>query len=533
MGTKSTTKESNSPKKVLTASGLDVQTVYGPAQKNEAKGPGEPGEYPYTRGIHADMYRGRLWTMRQYAGFGSASEANQRYRYLLSQGTTGLSVAFDLPTQMGYDPDSPAAKGEVGKVGVSIASVNDMQTLVEGIPLEEVSISMTINATAAIIFAFLLVVAERRKVPWDRLSGTVQNDILKEYIARGTYIFPPAHGLRLVTDLIEYSTTKVPRWNTISISGYHIREAGSTAVQELTYTFANAIAYVDAALGRNLKVDDFAPRLAFFFNCHNDFLEEICKFRAARRIWARIMKERFAAKDPKSMMLRFHVQTAGSSLTSQQPLNNVVRTSLQALAAVLGGTQSLHTNAFDEALALPSESSALLALRTQQIIAYESGVTSSVDPLGGSYLIEQWTDRIENQVLKALEKLDSDGGMLKAIERGEPQSEIEKAAYLYNQQIESGELIVVGVNKFVVDSPQDIETIRLDPAVEKERKKEVEAVRDSRDEASAAKAGAELQAALSRSDNLMPGIIGCARADLTLGEISAIMRERFGQYRGN
>jgi len=520
------------PREFKTASELETKEVYSGAdvETDLEKRIGAPGDYPYTRGIHSSMYRGRLWTMRQYAGFGTAKEANERYHYLLEQGTTGLSVAFDLPTQMGRDSDHPLAKGEVGKVGVAISSVDDMRILLRGIPLGDVSISMTINSTAAILLAFLLVVAEEQKLPWSNLRGTIQNDILKEYIARGTYVYPPHHALRIVTDIFEFCASEVPRWNTISISGYHIREAGSTAVEEVAFTLANGIAYVEAALKKGLKVDDFAPRLAFFFNCHNDFLEEICKFRAARKMWAKIMKERFHATNSKSLMLRFHTQTAGSSLTAQQPQNNIVRTTLQALAAVLGGTQSLHTNGFDEALALPTEDSVRIALRTQQIIATESGVANSVDPLGGSYLIENWTARIEKEALERIEYIDSRGGMVNAIEEGYPQGEIEKSAYLYQQKIESGKQVIVGVNSYQGGEGGQVPLQKMDPHGEADQCKRLGELRKKRDKKKVDKALIELKNAATNGSNLIPRIVGAVKVMATLGEISDCLRSEFGEY---
>ncbi len=518
---------------LLTPSGLEVDALY---DKNSVsayahENLSRPGEYPFTRGIHPTMYRGKVWTMRQYAGFGTAEEANKRYRYLLAQGQTGLSVAFDLPTQMGRDSDHRLARGEVGKVGVAISSIEDMDRLLAEIPLQDVSVSMTINSTASILLALLLVVAERRKVPWKSLNGTIQNDILKEYIARGTYIYPPAPALRIVTDIFEFCSKEVPLWNTVSISGYHIREAGSTAVEELAFTLADAIAYVDAAVKKGLAVDDFAPRLAFFFNCHNDFLEEIAKFRAARRLWARIMRDRFGAMNAKSLMLRFHTQTAGSSLTAQQPLNNVVRTTVQALAAVLGGTQSLHTNSFDEALGLPTEQSALLALRTQQILAHESGVSRAVDPFGGSYLIENWTERLEKEAMRRIEYIDSLGGMLKAIEQGYPQGEIEKSAYAYQQRVETKEQIIVGMNEFVDDREQAPPIQKMDPQGEKNQCQRLAALRSARDAKSADSALKALGAAAKDGSNLMPPILNAVRRQVTLGEISDCLRKEFGEYR--
>lgn len=468
--------------------------------------------------------------MRQYAGYGTAAEANQRYKFLLSRGTSGLSVAFDLPTQMGRDSDHPLVKGEVGRVGVAISTIDDMELLLADIPLDKVSISMTINATASILLALLLVTAERRGVKWDALIGTIQNDILKEYIARGTYVYPPRPALRIVTDIFSFCSREVPRWNTISISGYHIREAGSDAVQEVAFTLANGIAYVEAAVRAGLKVDDFAPRLAFFFNCHNEFLEEIAKFRAARSLWARIMKERFKAQKPESMMLRFHTQTAGSSLTAQQPLNNIVRTTVQAMAAVLGGTQSLHTNSFDEALGLPTEESATVALRTQQIIAHESGIASAVDPFGGSYLIESWTRRIEDEAMKRIEYIDSVGGMLAAIEKGYPQQEIEKSAYQYQSAIETKDQIVVGVNEYIAENESLPEILKLDPRGEAGQCARLKAFRENRDQGRAGAALSDLKEAARSDTNLMPLIVSAVRERVTLGEISDCLREVFGEY---
>jgi methylmalonyl-CoA mutase N-terminal domain/subunit len=494
---------------------------------------GFPGEYPFTRGVQPTMYRGRFWTMRQYAGFGSAAESNQRYKYLLAQGQTGLSVAFDLPTQIGYDSDDPLALGEVGKVGVAIASLADMEALLDGIPLDKVSISMTINAPAAILLAMVIAVAQKQGVAARGLRGTVQNDILKEYIARGTYIFPPAPSMRLITDLFRYCATEVPNWNTISISGYHIREAGSTAVQEVAFTLADAIEYVKAAVEAGLAVDDFGPQLAFFFNSHNNFLEEIAKFRAARRLWAKIMRDRFGAKDPKSWQLRFHTQTAGSTLTAQQPENNVVRVALQALAAVLGGTQSLHTNSRDEALALPSEAAVQVALRTQQVIAYESGVADTVDPLGGSYYIEQLTDEIERRAGQYIEKIDAMGGARKAIEAGYIQNEIQDAAYAACRAIESGEQVVVGMNKFQTGAetpPGDL--LKIDEAVQAEQISRLAALRAGRDAAAVANALARLRAAANDpAAPLMPLFVEAVETYATLGEICGTLRNVFGEYR--
>jgi len=492
---------------------------------------GMPGEFPYTRGIYPDMYRGRLWTMRQYAGFGTAEESNRRYQYLLEQGTTGLSVAFDLPTQVGMDSDHPLAAGEVGRVGVAICTLADMERLFEGIPLEKVSTSMTINSTATILLALYVLVAQRQGADIRKLSGTVQNDILKEYIARGTYIYPPRPAMRIITDMFAWASRELPEWNTISISGYHIREAGSTAVQEVAFTLANAIAYVEAALKAGLEIDDFAPRLSFFFNSHSNFLQEIAKFRAARRLYAHLMRDRFKARNPKSMMLRFHVQTAGSTLTAQQPDVNVIRTSLQALAAVLGGAQSLHTNSRDEALALPTEESARLALRTQQIIAAESGLTNTADPVGGSVAIEELTDSIERGAREYLDRIDGLGGTLKAIESGYIQREIQNAAFEYQQAVERGDVIVVGVNQFRMDEDHNIPTFRLDPALEKAQVERLRHVRANRNSALAAEALDKLEQAARGADNLMPAILDAARAYATLGEISGRLKSVFGEYR--
>src|SRR6202043_177841 len=472
------------PRELETSSHIPVNPLYTPT---DLKGSdyesevGYPGEYPFTRGVQATMYRGRLWTMRQYAGMGDAEESNKRYKYLLANGTTGLSVAFDLPTQIGLDSDHPLALGEVGKVGVAIDSLEDMETLFEGIPLEKVSTSMTINSTAAILLCLYVAVAKKQGANLAKLGGTVQNDILKEYIARGTYIYPVRPAMRIVTDIFAWCRTELPKWNTISISGYHIREAGSTAVQEVAFTLADAIAYVQAALEAGLDIDDFAPQLSFFFNAHSDLLEEIAKYRAARRLWARIMRERFQARDPRSLLLRFHAQTAGSSLTAQQPENNIVRVAIQALGAVLGGCQSLHTNAMDEALALPTEDAVLLALRTQQIIAHETGVANTVDPVGGSYAIETLTNEIESGALAYIEKIDSLGGMLLAIESGFVQTEIQKAAYEYQRAVETKEQVVVGVNDFVAEEERGIPTLRIDPQIEREQIQRLQALRAKRD----------------------------------------------------
>ena len=491
---------------------------------------GKPGEFPYTRGIYPDMYRGRLWTMRQYAGFGSAEESNQRYRYLLSQGTTGLSVAFDLPTQMGMDSDHPLAAGEVGRTGVAISSLADMERLFEGIPLEKVSTSMTINSTAAILLAFYVLVARRQGADVRKLSGTIQNDILKEYIARGTYIYPPRASMRIITDLFAWAGRELPQWNPISISGYHIREAGSTAVQEVAFTFANAIAYIEAALAAGLAIDDFAPRLSFFFNAHSNFLEEIAKYRAARRLYAHLMRDRFGAKNPKSTMLRFHVQTAGSTLTAQQPDVNVIRTSIEALAAVLGGAQSLHTNSRDEALSLPTEESAALALRTQQIIAYESGITHTTDPIGGSEYIETLTDAIERGARDYIERIDAMGGTLKGIEAGFIQGEIQNAAFACQQAIERGQAVIVGVNRFRMEE-RKIPTFRLDPALERAQTSRLRELHAGRDNKLVKERLQRLEQAARAEENLMPHVLDAAAGYATLGEISDGLKTVFGEYR--
>lgn len=492
---------------------------------------GFPGEYPYTRGVQPTMYRGRFWTMRQYAGFGTAEESNERYRYLLSQGQTGLSIAFDLPTQIGYDSDDPVAEGEVGKVGVAIDTLKDMEILFDKIPLDKVSTSMTINAPAAILLAMYLAVAEKQGVSWKKLTGTIQNDILKEYMARGTYIFPPKPSLRLITNIFEYCSAEVPQWNTISISGYHIREAGSTAVQEIAFTLADGIAYVNAALKAGLDIDSFAGRLSFFFNAHNDLLEEIAKFRAARRIWAKIMKEKFHAKNAKSMMLRFHTQTGGSTLTAQQPDNNIVRVAIQTLAAVLGGTQSLHTNSKDEALSLPTEDSVRIALRTQQIVAHESGVTNTIDPLAGSYFIEQLTDTIETKVWDYLNKIEDLGGMVQAIEHGYVQKEIQDAAYRYQLEVEKAERIVVGVNKFSNAETTQPDILKVNPQLRDIQIKKLSIVKQNRNPDRVAKTLSELHTAAKDSEkNLLPFILNSVREYATLGEICNILREEFGEY---
>src|SRR5215207_9179094 len=491
---------------------------------------GFPGEYLYTRGVQPTMYRSRLWTMRQYAGFSTAEESNKRYRYLLGQGQTGLSVAFDLPTQIGYDADDPIAQGEVGKVGVSISSIRDMEQLFDEIPLEKVSTSMTMNAPAGILLAMYIAVAKKQGADIRKLRGTIQNDILKEYIARGTYIFPPVPSMRLITDIFSFCAQEVPYWNTISVSGYHIREAGSTAVQEVAFNLANGIAYVEAALTAGLQVDDFAGQLSFFFNAHNNLLEEIAKFRAARRMWARIMRERFHAQKPASWQLRFHTQTAGSTLTAQQPENNVVRVTLQALSAVLGGTQSLHTNSMDEALWLPTEKAVRVALRTQQIIAYESGVADSVDPLAGSYLIEYLTDEIEKGATDYISKIDDMGGALQAIEKGYMQNEIQNAAYVAQQQIERGEQVIVGVNQFKVQENLTLERLKVDPAIEMGQRAKLRELRETRDQRLVDELLEKLRVAANGTENLMPLFIECVENDITLGEICNTLRVVWGEY---
>jgi len=493
---------------------------------------GFPGAFPYTRGVQPTMYRGRFWTMRQYAGYATAEESNARYRYLLAQGQTGLSVAFDLPTQIGYDADDPLAAGEVGKVGVSISSLEDMETLFRGIPLEKVSTSMTINAPAAILLAMYIAVAKKQGADVRKLRGTIQNDILKEYIARGTYIFPPKPSMRLITDIFQFAAREVPKWNTISISGYHIREAGATAVQELAFTLADAIAYVQAAVDAGLDVDAFAPQLSFFFNAHNNFFEEIAKFRAARRMWANIMRERFGARNPKSWRLRFHTQTAGSTLTAQQPENNIVRVALQALAAVLGGTQSLHTNSMDEALWLPTEKSVRIALRTQQIIAYESGVADTIDPLAGSYFVEYLTDELQRRAEAYIAKIDAMGGALAAIERGYIQNEIQEAAYRYQRAIETQEQIVVGVNAFQIEEAKtDLEPLKVDPAIEEAQRRRLAALRARRDATAVAEILTRIERAARGDENLMPLFIEAVERYATLGEITGVLRRVWGEYR--
>lgn len=521
--------------KFTTLSDIDIEPLYSKSdlKKDAEKNIGFPGEYPYTRGVYPTMYRGRYWTMRQYAGFGDAKQSNERYKYLLSQGQTGLSVAFDLPTQIGYDSSDQICDGEVGKVGVAIDSLKDMEILFNDIPLDKVSTSMTINSPAAILLAMYIVVAEKQGVAMDKLTGTIQNDILKEYIARGTYIFPPKPSMRLITDIFEYCSKNVPRWNTISISGYHIREAGSTAIQEIGFTLADGIAYVEAALKAGLDVDKFAKRLSFFFNAHNNLFEEVAKFRAARRLWAKIMKNRFGAKNEKSLMLRFHTQTGGSTLTAQQPDNNITRVTIQALSAVLGGTQSLHTNSRDEALSLPTEDSVRVALRTQQIIANESGIADTVDPLGGSYFVESLTDKLEKDAMEYIEKIDEMGGMTEAIEKGYVQREIQKEAYRFQKEMENEERIVVGMNKYQTKEDPPKNLLKLDPAIQKNQMEKLKDLKETRDNKLVKKSLQELKEAAKGKENLMPYIINSVKAYSTLGEISNILKEIFGEYNEN
>ncbi len=516
--------------KFETSSGLEIDTVYTPEDLTDfdyTRDLGYPGHYPFTRGVQPNMYRGRLWTIRQYAGFGTAEETNQRYRYLLEQGQTGLSIAFDLPTQIGYDSDHPLANGEVGKVGVAIDSLRDMEVLFQEIPLEKVSTSMTINATAPILLAMYIALGKKQGIEPAKLNGTTQNDILKEYIARGTHIFPPRPSMRLTTDIFAYCAEQVPRWNTISISGYHIREAGSTAAQEIGFTLANGIAYVRAAIDAGLDVDTFAPRLSFFFNSHINFFEEIAKFRAARRLWAKIMKERFGAKESRSWMLRFHTQTAGCSLTAQQPHNNIVRTAMEALAATLGGTQSLHTNSFDEAYAPPSEEAVTIAVRTQQILGYESDIAATVDPLGGSYYIEHLTDSLEKEAGEYISKIDSIGGAVVAIEQGYQQREIQDSSYRYQKEIENGKRTVVGVNKFVSPYPKIVGLLRVKPEVEKRQKERTARVRKDRDNNNVNRTLRRLEDVARSNDNTMPAFLECVEAYATLGEICDVLRKTF------
>jgi methylmalonyl-CoA mutase N-terminal domain/subunit len=531
---KSTERDSEPPDRRYTDSGIEIAPLYGPedlAGFDPERGLGRPGEAPFTRGIYPTMYRGRLWTMRQYAGMATAQETNRRFRYLLDHGQTGLSVAFDLPTQMGFDSDHPRAEGEVGRTGVAIDSVEDMKVLLDGIPLDQVTTSMTINATAAILLLLYELVAEEQGVSADAIGGTVQNDILKEYAARGTYIYPPQPSMRLVTDLFAYCRERIPRWNTISISGYHMREAGSTAVQEVGFTLANAIAYVETALAAGLAVDEFAPRLSFFFACHMSFFEEVAKFRAARRMWWRIMTERFEAKDPRSAMLRFHTQTGGATLTAQQPENNIVRTALEAMSAVLGGTQSLHTNSFDEALSLPSERAAKIALRTQQVIAHESGVAATADPLGGSYFVESLTNDIEARAGEYLEKIDGLGGAVAAIEAGWIQDEIHESAFRIQQGVESGERVVVGVNRYVEEREEPVELQRLDDDLVRQQVERLRALRSGRDNAGVERALKEVEETARGPDNLLPPMREALRQRATLGEVSDALRRVFGEHR--
>jgi len=522
-------------KKVFTTiSGIPVERLYTPldiANLDYERDLGYPGSYPFTRGVQPTMYRGRFWTMRQYAGFGSAVETNKRFKYLLEQGQTGLSVAFDLPTQSGYDSDHPLAVGEVGKVGVAIDSIEDMKVLFDGIPLDKVTTSMTINAPATVLLAMYLAIAEEQGIPFDKVGGTVQNDILKEYTVRGQYIFPPGPSMRLTVDLIEYCFKHVPRWNSISISGYHIREAGATAAQEVAFTIADGIAYVQACIDRGLDVDKFAPRLSFFFNAFTNVFEEVAKFRAARRCWARIMKERFGAKDPRSMMMRYHVQTGGVTLTAQQPLNNIVRVALQAFAAAAGGCQSLHTNSYDEALCLPTEQAVTVALRTQQIIAEESGVTDTIDPFAGSYYIEALTNKIEEEVEQYLKKIDEMGGTLAAIEQGFIQREIQESAYRFQKEIESGERVYVGVNKYVMDEPPPTNLLKVDMEVGRREAEKVKALRASRDQIKWKEALEKLREVSLSGENVMPAVIEAVKAKATVGEICDVWREVFGEYR--
>jgi methylmalonyl-CoA mutase N-terminal domain/subunit len=516
-----------------TLSGIPVERLYTPlsaAEWDYLQALGFPGDYPYTRGVQPTMYRGRLWTMRQYAGFASAEESNRRYKYLLEQGQTGLSVAFDLPTQIGYDSDHPMARGEVGKVGVAIDSLKDMETLFDGIPLDRVSTSMTINAPAAILLAMYVQTAEKQGIRAEKLNGTIQNDILKEYAARGTYIFPPAPSMRIITDIFAYCSQNIPSWNTISISGYHIREAGSTAVQEVAFTLANGIAYVEAAINAGLKVDDFAPRLSFFFNAHLDFFEEVAKFRAARRLWARIMKERFGARSPKSLMLRFHTQTAGCTLTAQQPHNNIMRVTLQALAAVLGGTQSLHTNSMDEAFSLPSEEAVQIALRTQQVIAFESGVANTADPLGGSFFVEHLTDEVEKRAWTYIDQIDQKGGAVQAVEQGFVQQEIQESAYAYQKAVEAGQQVVVGLNRFQKEEAPPKHLLRVDPTVRESQIAKLDALKKERDNTAVESAITRLKACARSTENLMPPMIEAVKYYATLGEICDGLREVFGEH---
>jgi len=531
---KSITKVPERKSPFMSTSGYEIKRVYTPEDIQDldyVEDLGFPGDYPYTRGVQPTMYRARFWTMRQYAGFGTAEESNKRYKYLLQQGQTGLSVAFDLPTQIGYDSDDPMAEGEVGRVGVAIDSLEDMEILFDGIPLDQVSTSMTINSTAMILLAMYIAVAEKQGVSQDKLSGTIQNDILKEYIARGTYIYPPEPSMRLITDIFEYCSKYMPKWNPISISGYHIREAGSTAVQEVAFTLADGIAYVEAAMKKGLDPNVFGKRLSFFFAAHNNFLEEIAKFRAARRLWAKIMKNRFGVTDPEAMKLRFHTQTGGSTLTAQQPLNNIIRVTIQALAAVLGGTQSLHTNSYDEALGLPTEESARIALRTQQIIAYESGVADTIDPFGGSYVVEAMTNEIEKRAMEYIEKIDQLGGMIKAIESGYVQKEIHESAYKHQLAVEKGEEIIVGVNKFQIEEDlKHTQILKVDPELEKKQKERLRKLKERRDNEKVKKLLNKIKEVATTDENLFPYVLEAVKAYATVGEISNALREVFGEY---
>ena len=530
---KSVAKRPERKAKFVTDSGIEVKRLYTPADLADwdyEEKVGLPGEYPFARGVQNTLHRGRLWTMRMYAGFGSAEQTNERFKYLLKQGQTGLSCAFDLPTQIGYDSDHPMSRGEVGKVGVAIDSLRDMEILFDGIPLDKVTTSMTINAPAAVLLSMYIAVAEKQGVTPDKLGGTIQNDILKEYIARGTYIFPPMESMRLITNIFEYCAKNVPNWNTISISGYHIREAGATAVQEVAFTLADGIAYVDAAIKAGMDVDEFAPRLSFFFNAQQNFFEEIAKFRAARRIWAKVMKERFGAKDQKSWMFRVHTQTAGVSLTAQQPMVNIMRTAFEALSAVIGGTQSLHTNSYDEALALPSNESVLIALRTQQVIGYEIGVTDTVDPLAGSYFIESLTDEIEKRVWEYIDKIDSMGGAAKAVEMGYMQKEIHESAYGFQKSIESNERVVIGVNKFTMEEAKPKDLLKVDPAVGENQVNKINQLKAERDNKAVAESLNSLRDAAKTDTNLMPYILDAVKTYATLGEICGVLREVFGEY---
>lgn len=520
--------------KFMTVSSVPIKALYTPediAGLDHRRDLGYPGFYPYTRGVQSSMYRGRLWTMRQFAGFATAKESNERYKYLLASGTTGLSVAFDMPTIMGYDSDHPRAFGEVGRVGVAVDSLEDMETLFSGIPLDKITTSMTINAPAAVLWSLYIATAEKQGVPSHKLGGTIQNDILKEYIAQKSWIFPPEPSLRLITDIFAFASQHVPKWNTVSISGYHIREAGSTAVQELAFTLADGFAYVEAGIAAGLDVDSFAPRLSFFFNAHIDFFEEIAKYRAARRIWARRMKEKYGAKDERSLLLRFHTQTAGCSLTAQQPENNIVRTAFEALSAVLGGTQSLHTNSMDEVLALPSEKAVRIALRTQQIIAEETGVANTIDPLAGSYFVEALTDQMEAEAEKYFARIEHLGGVLAAIDQGFFQQEIADAAYRYQREIEENERIIVGVNDYVIEEPKQIDLLKIDPQVEEEQKRRVQAVRAKRDNIVCTNRLEELRRAAGTRENLIPRVLECVQAYATEGEIVQVLREVFGEYK--